>query len=174
MNINNKMMVLLAYLVMILIWSTTPLAIKWSSYGLDFITGVTARMLIGSILALSLCLLWYKKSPLHQQEIKVYMASAVSIYGSMMLVYWGAQFVPSGLVSVIFGLSPIFTSLFANYLLDNDKFTIGKLLGSLIGFMGLIIIFIDQTVFGKQALWGILAILISVSLHAMSLSLIHI
>lgn len=161
-------MLILAYLSMILIWSTTPLAIKWSSVGLDFISGVTFRMLIGSVIAMSLCLLWHKKIPLHTAAIQVYLASAVSIYGSMMLVYWGAQFVSSGLVSVMFGLSPIFTSVFAAWLLDNDKFSFGKFVGSLVGFFGLIIIFLDQTSIGEQAIRGILAILLSVSLHAIS------
>src|SRR5512139_3832922 len=37
-----------AFLGVILIWSTTPLAIKWSAEGGGFLFGVSARMLLGA------------------------------------------------------------------------------------------------------------------------------
>ena len=42
-----------AYAGVILIWSTTPLAIQWSAHGAGFSFAVMARMLVG----LALCLL---------------------------------------------------------------------------------------------------------------------
>ena len=36
-----------AYIAVILIWSTTPLAIQWSSLGAGFSFAVMARMVIG-------------------------------------------------------------------------------------------------------------------------------
>jgi drug/metabolite transporter (DMT)-like permease len=48
------MRVLLAYLTLVLMWSTMPLAIKWSGEGPGFLFGVTARMLIGMICVLLL------------------------------------------------------------------------------------------------------------------------
>ena len=39
-----------AFIGVVLIWSTTPLAIKWSSLGAGFLFGVTARMTIGLLL----------------------------------------------------------------------------------------------------------------------------
>ncbi|MET0109749.1 MAG: hypothetical protein ABW084_12685 [Candidatus Thiodiazotropha sp.] len=41
-----------AYLGIVLIWGTTPLAIKWSGEGVGYLFGVTGRMVIGVILAL--------------------------------------------------------------------------------------------------------------------------
>ncbi len=159
----------MAYLAMIVIWSTTPLAIKWSSQGLDFITGVSARMLIGAILALFLALLWHKKIPMHKNARSVYTASAFSIYGSMMMVYWGAQFIPSGLVSVLFGLSPIFTTgfvlLLRNHVSLNEHFGWHKLWGAGVGICGLGIIFIERISRGEEAIMGMLAVLIAVILH---------
>ena len=40
-----------AYLGIILIWSTTPLAVKWSGEGPGYLFGVTARMVIGALLS---------------------------------------------------------------------------------------------------------------------------
>ncbi|MCW9013032.1 MAG: DMT family transporter [Gammaproteobacteria bacterium] len=168
MDRNNKLLVWIAYILIIIIWSTTPLAIKWSSEGLGFVVGITGRMLIGSVIALALVFIWHKKLPLHRAALQVYMASAMAIFGAMMLVYWGAQFIPSGLVSVVFGLTPIFTAWFATHLLIDDKFTLTKFIGALLGVAGLGVIFIDQMAIGKQALWGIVAVLASVIVHSMS------
>ncbi|HLF97561.1 MAG TPA: EamA family transporter, partial [Methylococcaceae bacterium] len=42
------MRVPLAYIGVILLWATTPLAIKWSGEGPGFLFGVTGRMAIGA------------------------------------------------------------------------------------------------------------------------------
>ncbi len=168
MKTKKTLFIIIAYLAMLLIWSTTPLAIKWSSQGVDFISGVSLRMFIGTLLALLLSLIWYKRIPMHKQARQVYQASALAIYGSMMLVYWGAQFIPSGLVSVLFGLTPIMTTGFAFYLLRNTGFGLNHIAGALSGITGLSIIFIDRISLGEQALLGIVAVLISVMLHSAS------
>ncbi|MFK5985398.1 MAG: DMT family transporter [Pseudomonadota bacterium] len=165
---NNTIMVILAYLIMIIIWSTTPLAIKWSSSGVDFITALSARMLIGTTIAVALSLLFHKSIPLHKKALQVYFASSFSIYGAMMLVYYGAQFISSGLVSVIFGTTTMFTSWFAIQFFASEKFCITKLLGALFGIAGLSYIYIEQMHMGEQALIGILSILAAVIIHSMS------
>ncbi len=168
MKTKNTLLIITAYMLMIIIWSTTPLAIQWSSQGVDFITGVSARMLIGAFLATMLALLWYQNIPLHKEARQVYQASSLSIYGAMMMVYWGAQYIPSGLISVVYGLTPIFTGGFALYLLSNESFDISKFLGALMAVMGLAIIFINQLNIGEQAVFGITAVLLSVMLHSIS------
>lgn len=168
MNSKNTLSITVAYLLMIIIWSTTPLAIKWSSYGVDFITGVGARMLIGSLLAMSICLSWYKKLPLTKGAIRVYIASSLSIYGSMMLVYFGAQYISSGLVSVIFGMAPIFTSWFAIHFFATEKFSLGKFLGAIFGVAGLAYIFKEQLNLSEQAPIGIASVLLAVIIHSVS------
>ena len=90
-----------AYICVILIWSTTPLAIQWSSEGGGYLFGVTARMALG----LLFCLLAIRFSgvamPWHGRARGTYLAAGLGIYGSMSLVYWGAQYVPSGWIAVL-------------------------------------------------------------------------
>jgi len=40
MKKHETLFIILAYLAIIIIWSTTPLAIKWSSEGVGFISGI--------------------------------------------------------------------------------------------------------------------------------------
>lgn len=157
-----------AYTGVVLIWSTTPLAIKWSGEDVGFLFGITARMSIGAILALLLTLVRFGFPPLHSRACAVYAAAGVSIYGAMMAVYWGAQYIPSGLISVVFGLAPILTAVFAQWLLQEPAFTPWKIFGALLGLTGLLGIFYDQISFGHFAALGIIAVLLSVTLHSIS------
>ena len=61
------MSVPIAYLGIILIWSTTPLAIQWSTHGTSFALAVFARMLIGVIVAAALVIVWRIRFPLHDR-----------------------------------------------------------------------------------------------------------
>lgn len=158
----------IAYLLVIIIWSTTPLAIKWSGESVGFIFGVSARMLIGAALSMALALIYFKKLPLHGAAIKVYLAATLAIFGAMTSTYWGAQFVSSGLISIVFGLTPILTAWLASRLLHENSFTLPKILGSLLGLSGLLVIFFEQIQLGSQALMGLSAVLLAVLLHSLS------
>jgi len=159
-------MVGLSYLSVVLIWSTTPLAIKWSAEEAGFIFAVFSRMAIGAILAVGLMSLLRQKLSFRTEALKVYLAAAFSIYGSMQLVYWGALYIPSGLIAVIFGFAPMLTSVIANRWLSEKQ--IGKLqwLAMIISLCGLVIIFFDDFQNQSFALKGILAIVLAVILHS--------
>ncbi|MCW8956226.1 MAG: DMT family transporter [Gammaproteobacteria bacterium] len=169
-NMDNKKLytLVIAYLLVIVIWSTTPLAIKWSGESVGFIFGVAARMLIGAVLAMALTLVYFKKLPLHGAAIKVYLAAGLGIFGAMTSTYWGAQFIPSGLISIVFGLTPIITAWMASRLLQENSMTLPKISGSLLGLSGLLVIFFEQIQLGSQALMGLSAVLLAVALHSIS------
>ena len=157
-----------AYLGVILIWSTTPLAIKWSGEGTGFLFAVTARMVMGTVLCFILLKLLRTPFPWHAQARRVYMAAAVAIFGAMMSVYWGAQFVPSGLIAVIYGLSPVVTGILAGLWLKERGFTRFKLIGMLTGLLGLAIIYRSGLQLGAYSAYGILAVLLAVILQVAS------
>jgi drug/metabolite transporter (DMT)-like permease len=102
-----------AYLGIIFIWSTTPLTIQWSAQGSNFSFAVMSRMLIGLALCLLLLRLTRTRLPLTAEARRLYGVSGATLFASMLLTYWGALHIPSGLISVIFGLSPLVTGLLA-------------------------------------------------------------
>ncbi|MDR2876545.1 MAG: DMT family transporter [Chromatiales bacterium] len=161
------MSIAVAFAGVIIIWATTPLTVKWSSEGPGFLFGVTARMVIAAALCLLLLALLRVRLPMHRRALHSYAAAALGIYGSMMCVYWGAQHVPSGLISVLFGLCPIMIGALAALWLDED-FTPTKIAGTLIGIAGLILIFGDGAVMARAAGWGLIAVLAGVMLHSVS------
>jgi drug/metabolite transporter (DMT)-like permease len=162
------MRILLAYISIILIWATTPLAIKWSGEGPGFLFGVTGRMSIGIACVAILLLLMRQRLTWHSKARRTYLAVALQIYCSMLAVYWAAQFIPSGWVSVIFGLSPLITALLSAIWLRERSLTPGKLLSYGFGVGGLIVMFGSALQFGPEAAQGIAGVLIAAFLQSAS------
>lgn len=160
----------LAYTIVILIWSTTPLAIRWSSIGGGFTFAVMARMLIGLALSLALVAVWRIGLPLHARARRSYLAGGLGTFGAMLCTYWGAQYIHSGLISVLFGLTPLMTGVLATLWLGEKALQPGKVAGLLLGIAGLALIFAtgDQAGSGK-ALPGLVALLIAVLIYSASL-----
>jgi drug/metabolite transporter (DMT)-like permease len=158
-----------AYLSIILIWSTTPLAIQWSSTGDGFLFPVMARMVIGLAICIMLLGLLRVRMPWHHDARMTYLAAGLGIFGTMLCVYWGARYISSGLVALLFGLTPIFTSIAANFWLDERSFTTSKVIGTLLGLLGLAAIFGSGLSLGEHATAGILVVLIAVVLQSLSL-----
>jgi drug/metabolite transporter (DMT)-like permease len=158
-----------AYLGVILIWSTTPLAIQWSAQGTSFSFAVMARMLIG--LAICLLLLFASRTafPFTPAAQRLYAISGLSLFAAMLLTYWGALHIPSGLISVIFGLSPLVTGVFAALWLSERTLTPIRIAGLGLALAGLWLIFGQPWPGDSQATLGTAAVGVGMSVQALGL-----
>ena len=157
-----------AYIGVIVIWSTTPLAIQWSGEGGGYLFGVTSRMLLGVMIGLMIAGLFNIRLPWHGAARRTYLAAGLGIFFAMTSVYWAAQFIPSGWISVLFGLAPIVTGLLATRWLHEQALTTMRLAGMLLGVVGLSIMLIGAQQLGPQAMMGIAGMLFSVTVHSAS------
>ena len=66
------------------------------------------------------------------------------------LVYWGEQYVPSGLAAVLFGVLPLYTALLAGVLLPDEPLRAPLVLGVLIGIGGLALAFLESVELGRR------------------------
>ncbi len=155
-----------AYLGVILIWATTPLAIKWSGEGPGFLFGVGARMVIGVALALLALRLSGMKLWRGRAAAVAYVAVGLGIFFSMLTTYWAAQRIPSGWISVVFGLSPIMTGALAVLWLPNQGLTLVRLVGALLGLGGLGVIFGRGVAVDPSVVAGLMAVLLAVFTHS--------
>ncbi|WP_235048805.1 DMT family transporter [Methylomonas sp. MK1] len=163
-----KIRLALAYLGVVLVWTTTPLAIKWSSIGVSYVFGAMARMTTGLACLLLLLLLLRRRLPLNRPALMTYLAVAVQLYGSMLITYWSAQFVPSGWISVIFGLSPFMTAFMAAAYLKERSLGWGKLFAYGLGVGGLVVMFSSALELDELALQGVIGVLVATFIHAAS------
>jgi len=163
-----KMSVPIAYIGVILIWSTTPLAIYWSSQDVGFVFGVTSRMAIGAILAMIVAALLGNGMQWHRRAMQAYVAAGLGIYGAMLSVYWSAQFIPSGWIALIFGLTPVVTGLMARLWLQGEALTRARLAGMFLGMAGLAVIFATGMQMDERMAFGIGGVLLAVLIHSAS------
>lgn len=157
-----------SYIAVILIWSTTPLAIKISSKTLSPIGAVSLRMLLAFACALVVAALIRRTSVWQKANLKHYFVASLGIFPNMPLVYWSSQYISSGLIAVIFALSPFFMALFAYFLLDEKVLSLRKTLALMLALFGLSIISIDQLMQNDQALYGIGLMILSNIVYALS------
>ncbi len=79
------------------------------------------------------------------------------------LVFWGEQYISSGLAAVLFATLPFFVVIFAHVLVKGERLTGVKVVGVIASFAGLVAIFwgdivVSQTLGAQNSLYGSLAV----------------
>ncbi len=84
------------------------------------------------------------------------------------LVYWGEQYITSGLTSILFSTMPLAVALLARLMLG-DPLGFNKVAGILVGLAGVLVIFSDNLhMGGSTALVGMAAVVLSAVLASLS------
>lgn len=138
-----------AYIALALVsffWGTTYLASRISAQHIPglFVSGV--RQFIGGLLMVA-----YFKSkgyswPDRKSLIKISIQGVLLLCLSNGLLTWSLEYINSGLAAIIAGLVPLFVALFSILLLRFASFTKMMVLGLVLGFGGVIVIFYDHFV----------------------------
>ena len=162
------MQVTVAYLAVLLIWSTTPLAIVWSSETIDPTMAVLLRMLIAVILGFFIILISRIELPWHKQAVKLYAYSALGIFGGMSFSYLAAGYLSSGILSLSFGLAPVFSAVLARRILAEPKISIVRKLSMLLSLVGLALVCSDKFSLEGNSIYGLVFILTAVFLFSLS------
>lgn len=132
-----------AYFGLILIWSTTPLAIVLSLHELDAVWSLTIRMLLAATLSGVVLRLCGLRLAHDAGALKLYAVGSLSMFGAMLLTYLGARHLPSGMISVLFGLSPLLVGVLSYLFVRDARLSVLQWAGMLLGLVGLIVIFME-------------------------------
>lgn len=130
---------------MIGIWGTTWAAIRINLEGFPPLTGLALRFGIAGLL-LTASAGWFgvRLRP-DRREAAMWAVQTVLTFGtSYGLIYWAEQWVPSGLMAVLFSTFPLWTLVGALVLLPGERVGLLGWLGALIGFGGIAVIFSDD------------------------------
>ena len=153
----------IGFILLSIIWSSTWLFIKLGLETMPPFFSVGIRFIIASLL-----LFFYSKKlklpfPTDFKTHKFFIWFSFSIFTfSYGLVYWGEQYINSGLTSVLFSVMPFYTATMAIKMLPSEHVTVRKMIGILAGIAGVIIIFNDQLNFDQSfSFYGMIAVLIS-------------
>jgi drug/metabolite transporter (DMT)-like permease len=78
------------------------------------------------------------------------------------LVYWGEKYIPSSLSSILFATYPLFTAVFSSFIIKDEKLNTDMIIGIIIGFIGIIVIFSNDLKFSlSYNILGMAAVTIS-------------
>lgn len=151
---------ILAWWTACLIWSSVWLFIKLGLRDLPPISFAATRLVVAIAIFLPILLVRRVPLPRRARDWYVIAIAGVLLLGvNYALMFWGAQFVPSGLAAVLQAVTPAFALLFGHFLLADEPFTFRALGAIAIGIAGVAIISWDQLHFsGWQALLGCVAI----------------
>ncbi len=162
------MQVSVAYLAVLLIWSTTPLGIVWSSESINPMMAVLLRMLIAVVLGALIIYIRKISLPWHKQALRLYSYSALGIFGGMLFSYLAAGYLSSGILSLVFGLSPVLSAIFAQRILSEPKIIPSKKIAMMVSFIGLAIVCSDNFSLQGDSIYGLVFIFIAVSFFSLS------
>jgi len=157
-----------AYIGVILIWSTTPLAIQWSGDEVGWLFGITTRMCIGVLTGLLAALAFRIRLPWHAPARRTYLAAGLGLFCAMTMVYWSARYIPSGWISVLFGIAPMITGMMAHVWLQETALSPVRITGLLLAVAGLATMLVGTRSLGPGAALGIAGMLFSVTAYSAS------
>lgn len=161
MNSNYK--IASNYILICLIWGSTWFAIR---LGLDSLTPLISAGLRFSVAAIVIYIVMRIRSiSIQRDKISMRLYYFMGIFSFILpfgLVYWGEQFIPSGLAAVLFAVYPFFVALFTRIFIPEEKIGIIKIVGMIFGFSGIVIIFSQNFLtIGMNYFLGMLAVLMS-------------
>ncbi|MFC6329974.1 DMT family transporter [Alloalcanivorax gelatiniphagus] len=166
---------LAAYLIVIAVWATTPLGIKWSGEALPAFAAAGGRMALAALLGVLWLMVRGQGLPLHRRALSSYGAALPGIFGAMGCSYMAARDLPSGLLSVVFGMAPLISGVMLLAVRGGARFNGWHWMACLLGLVGLGLVLGASlaALFGGGAALegrgrGMLWILAAVSLFALS------
>lgn len=158
----------LAYVLICLLWGSTWMVIR---IGLETLTPMIyagTRFLLASFFIYAIMRFRGTKLQTDKLSVNLYlMLGFFSFVIPFWLVYWAEQFIPSGLTAIIFAVYPFFVIIFSRILIADEKIGPYKIIGVILGFLGIVIIFMrDISLDFSNSFWGMIAILSSSIIQA--------
>jgi drug/metabolite transporter (DMT)-like permease len=152
------------------IWGSTWAFIKVGLRDLPPLTFVAVRFAVAIAVLLLIARLRRARWPRTRAEWRLLAVTGVLAFTiNYGLIFWGEQYVSSGLAALLQATIPLFGLLIAHRVLPGEPLTAARLAGVFVGLTGVGLIFSDQLALGDvRALWGGAAIVVGASAAAYS------
>jgi len=149
--------------LMSVFWGTSYLFIKIGLETLAPFTLIAGRLFLGAIV-LGIAL-WLSKAALPRDRAtygNLVVMAIVNIVVPFSLITWGEESIDSSLAAILQATTPLFTLVVAALAIDEEAITLNRLVGLIIGFGGVVVLFSSGLGGGGSGqLTGMIAIVLS-------------
>ena len=143
------------YAALVAIWSSTWVAIKLGLDDLPPLLGAGMRFAAAGLALLAACVM--TRRSLRTDPVLAALLAALPFAASYGLIYWGEQYVPSGLTAVLFGCMPLYVALLSAAFLPAEQPTRRLFAGIAIALGGLVLAFGESLALGSEERAGLAA-----------------
>jgi drug/metabolite transporter (DMT)-like permease len=152
----------LVWLLLCLIWGSTWLFIKLGLDDLPPFTFAGIRFVIGSAILFAIIKARRLSLPRTRADwILLAVTGVLSFSLNYGLLFWGEQYISSGLAALLQATIPAFGLVFAHFYLPGERMTPAKIFGIVMGVAGVGVVFSNQlSVAGPRALAGCAALVV--------------
>ncbi|MGD0815878.1 MAG: EamA family transporter [Verrucomicrobiota bacterium] len=157
-----------SFVLLCAIWGSTWLVIKESYGGLGPFNAASIRFLIAGALTVPLVPLSGARWPQGKEWLLALWVGATLFTVEYGLIYWGEQWLDSGITAVTFSVLPILTAVGAHFYLPAERLTPRKLAGTLAAMLGVAALFGGTLRLDSSLAMPMLAILVSAVFAALA------
>ena len=152
------------------IWSASFLWIKIALAEVGPLTLVAFRVGFGLLTGIAITLFLRIPLPRDWKTWRVFIILGLSnVAIPFFLITWGEQSIDSAVASILNATVPLFTIVIAQFFLRDDKLTVPKVAGLLIGFLGVVVLLSENIdPHGHNSLIGQLAVIVASASYAVS------
>jgi drug/metabolite transporter (DMT)-like permease len=136
------------YVVLVVIWSSTWVAIKIGLEDCPALLGGGIRFAAAGVALLAFAA--FTGRPLRTDWLLAGVLGTMPFALTYGLVYWGEQYIPSGLTAVLFGVLPLYVAILAGALLPDEPISGRLLAGVLVALAGLALAFAESIQLGSE------------------------
>ena len=138
-------------ILLAVIWGSAFFNIKIATYSYEPFTLALVRVIFASIPLLLLCKLKKIKIEAFSYNWKLYaLIGLCNISIPFVLIAIGTSMINSYLAAILMSTTPLSGSLLAHFFLKDEKLSLPKSLGVLIGFSGIVLLFFDKVIINSE------------------------
>ena len=127
------------------IWGGNAVSIKFSNQGIPPLMAATLRSLISGALVCGFAL-WKGQTVLFPKGHRRHAVVIGVLFGlDFLFLYWGISFTPASRATIFLYSHPFWVILGAHFALHQDRLSPGKIVGVVIAFSGLLMVFQTQS-----------------------------
>ena len=146
--------------VLSILWGGSLFFVEIALTALPIFTIVFLRVFIGALILLGFLIVTGKTLPTNRRIwLNLFVMGILNNVIPFCMIVSGQQFISGGFASILNATTPFFTVIVAHLFTNDEKISLGKVSGVILGFLGvMILIGFDPLMKGSNKILGIVAI----------------